>query len=70
VSAQDVAQWMANDRTCDHCKAYFARFSCGKGRAPFECDCPKCQGYCECRLIRMVTEVKKESARLADRRSR
>jgi len=30
---------------CDFCKRFFARFRCNK---PDECDCPKCQGMCEC----------------------
>lgn len=56
------------DRRCEYCRAFFARFSCAADRPPHECDCPKCQGYCECRLARMVDAVKKESARLATRR--
>jgi hypothetical protein len=31
---------------CDYCKRFFARYRCNK---PDECDCPKCQGYCECK---------------------
>jgi hypothetical protein len=30
---------------CRFCKEFFAQFRCN---APDECDCPKCQGYCEC----------------------
>ena len=30
---------------CDYCKRFFAMYRCN---APDECDCPKCQGYCEC----------------------
>lgn len=30
---------------CRMCAAFFARFRCNK---PMECDCPKCQGYCDC----------------------
>ena len=30
---------------CRHCARFFARFRCN---APGECDCPRCQGYCEC----------------------
>ena len=33
---------------CRHCSAFFSKFSCGKDQPPYECDCPKCQGYCEC----------------------
>jgi hypothetical protein len=32
--------------TCRRCKAYFEKFSCGAWCG--ECDCPKCQGTCEC----------------------
>ena len=34
---------------CKACTEFFARFSCGKA-VHLECDCPKCQGYCECRV--------------------
>jgi hypothetical protein len=30
---------------CRYCARFFARFRCNK---PLECDCPPCQGYCEC----------------------
>ncbi|MBK7822954.1 MAG: hypothetical protein IPJ61_18390 [Tessaracoccus sp.] len=30
---------------CEKCSAFFSRFSCN---APDECDCPRCQVYCEC----------------------
>lgn len=30
---------------CRFCEKFFARFRCN---APDECDCPKCQGMCEC----------------------
>ena len=31
---------------CDHCQRFFARFQCSKHL--LECDCPICQGLCEC----------------------
>ena len=31
--------------TCNRCTTFFAIYRCG---APEECDCPKCQGLCEC----------------------
>lgn len=31
---------------CSKCEKYFANYSCGAWRG--ECDCPKCQGTCEC----------------------
>lgn len=30
---------------CKHCETFFASHRCNK---PEECDCPKCQGICEC----------------------
>ncbi len=30
---------------CKWCNSYFTHFNCNK---PEECDCPVCQGYCEC----------------------
>lgn len=30
---------------CKWCREYFKRFRCN---APNECDCPECQGYCQC----------------------
>lgn len=37
-------------KQCKYCKEYFAFFSCAKDRIGYtgECDCPKCQGLCEC----------------------
>ena len=32
---------------CKHCAEFFSRFSCS-ANTHGECDCPKCQGYCEC----------------------
>ena len=32
---------------CESCERFFSRFQCGKA-AYLECDCPKCQGMCEC----------------------
>lgn len=32
-------------KTCTKCSEFFERFRCN---APDECDCPKCQGLCEC----------------------
>jgi hypothetical protein len=34
-------------RACPHCEKFFAAYRCSK-RTHLECDCPKCQGYCEC----------------------
>lgn len=31
---------------CDYCERFFNKFSCTRDMR--ECDCPKCQGYCEC----------------------
>lgn len=31
---------------CRYCEGFFASYRCNK---PDECDCPKCQGYCECK---------------------
>lgn len=30
---------------CKYCRDFFARYRCN---APLECDCPRCQGFCEC----------------------
>lgn len=35
------------DRRCAACRAFFARYQCGKATY-LECDCPRCQGYCTC----------------------
>ena len=32
---------------CSKCRRFFAQYRCA---APDECDCPRCQGMCECRL--------------------
>jgi hypothetical protein len=36
------------EQQCATCEEYFGRFQCGAHIPPFECDCPKCQGYCTC----------------------
>ena len=33
------------NQKCEACTTFFARFRCN---TPDECDCPKCQNYCEC----------------------
>jgi hypothetical protein len=35
----------AKQKECKYCKKFFAKYKCN---APDECDCPKCQGMCEC----------------------
>jgi hypothetical protein len=36
--------------TCGKCQAFFSRYRCSA--QPYgECDCPKCQGLCECERI-------------------
>jgi len=35
-------------KVCRECKEFFARYVCAQTRGYDECDCPKCQGYCEC----------------------
>lgn len=40
--------YLANHTTtCCHCRRFFAQFRCAAATHG-ECDCPKCQGYCEC----------------------
>lgn len=40
---------------CKHCSAFFKSYRCGM-TTHGECDCPKCQGMCECRSdIRVCT---------------
>lgn len=36
---------MTEMTTCTKCAEFFERFQCN---APDECDCPRCQGLCEC----------------------
>jgi len=36
------------EHSCAKCRAFFARFTCAAAMG-MECDCPKCQGYCECK---------------------
>lgn len=32
-------------KICRHCRKFFSSYRCN---APDECDCPRCQGFCEC----------------------
>ena len=36
-------------RRCDSCERFFSPFRCGANEGSGECDCPKCQGTCECK---------------------
>jgi hypothetical protein len=47
---------------CKHCEEFFKRFSCAKTTIG-ECDCPKCQGYCECYL---TTEKSDETDKITN----
>ena len=42
VITRDPTKW------CKHCKKFYAKFRCSRV-THLECDCPKCQGYCECK---------------------
>lgn len=35
-------------KLCRFCKEFFEKYVCAKNIGEGECDCPKCQGYCEC----------------------
>ncbi len=37
--------WPTPEAGCT-CDKFFASFKCNK---PEDCDCPRCQGYCECK---------------------
>jgi len=36
---------------CAHCAKFFAAFRCSAA-SHGECDCPKCQGFCECNIAK------------------
>ena len=36
---------LRNGGQCEPCARFFSRYACNQ---PLECDCPQCQGYCEC----------------------
>lgn len=35
-------------KQCGNCQEFFAKHTCAVLSGHGECDCPKCQGYCEC----------------------
>lgn len=37
---------------CKKCEAFFSLFRCN---SPNDCDCPRCQGYCECPKLDTAT---------------
>lgn len=39
---------------CPRCETYFTRYTCGKNVGSGECDCPKCQGYCQCEDLKNI----------------
>lgn len=38
---------MQPEYLCHYCADFFSEYQCAK-QIHLECDCPKCQGYCEC----------------------
>lgn len=48
---------------CRECRRFFARYTCGRHRGFNECDCPKCQGYCQCPDPDLALEDKIERER-------
>lgn len=52
---------------CRKCASFFRSYSCS-ACTHGECDCPKCQGYCECDLLPdSASEVAGELQPWADR---
>lgn len=47
-------------KRCKHCEAFFKRYQCAKTTIG-ECDCPKCQGYCECYLTEEEEAERREN---------
>jgi len=39
--------WDKRDKRCRRCREFFARYRCA-AETHGECDCPKCQGNCQC----------------------
>jgi hypothetical protein len=38
----------SKDKKCKPCEKFFSKYVCS-ARSHGECDCPKCQGYCQCK---------------------
>jgi len=45
--SQDLEDKVQRNQPCKYCREFFSHYSCGMS-VYLECDCPKCQGYCEC----------------------
>jgi hypothetical protein len=45
---------------CYECERFFSRYACAVERGYDECDCPRCQGYCECHLLRAEQHASRE----------
>jgi len=41
---------------CGYCQEFFSRFKCTKDFR--ECDCPPCQGFCECERTKHVNGIR------------
>ena len=61
---QDTKQPQPQPKPCRYCSAFFERWRCSAAELG-ECDCPKCQGFCEC-----TTEHAKSGGRGARRTRR
>lgn len=44
---RELAMRPKQDKRCGYCTTFFSRYQCAAA-VHLECDCPKCQGYCEC----------------------
>jgi len=45
---------------CKHCNKFFENYRCSQ-QTHGECDCPKCQGFCECEPVTSTTDEENTS---------
>jgi hypothetical protein len=44
--------WNKERRECKHCEKFHALGRYCTAKSHGECDCPKCQGFCECKGVK------------------
>jgi len=50
---------------CQSCTKYFVNYRCSAA-SHGECDCPKCQGFCTCRVLIPYKDIKNLTERCED----
>lgn len=48
MESQQSFSDVSKKSVCKKCESYFSKYACGENHGSGECDCPRCQGFCQC----------------------